>query len=194
MANKEHDEDAPAEEKAAKPKSNLVSLIIIILAVVLIQVGLAFMVVKITAPKVETEETAEKGEKTTHGKKGEVAGEHESEGSEEKGPEEEKCLKKPIEAIVNIAGTDATRYLKVEIQIAFDAALPENKEYEAAFPYTVQVTSKITQYLSSLTLEEVNDKNAQENIREDLLRAINAIIPEHKGEISNVYITQYIIQ
>lgn len=205
----DNEEEGATEEKVAKPKSNLVMLIVIIFVVVLIQVVLAFVVVKITAPKEETESTeqaaAGHGEKKP-GKHGEAAkegesGKHGEAGKEGEAPAEggevpahEVFTKKPIEVIVNIAGTDATRFLKVKVQLALDAELPENKGYDAAFPYDVQAQNKINEYLSALPIEEVTQPNAQQNIRGDLLRAINDLIPEGKGQISNVYINQYIIQ
>ncbi len=60
--------------------------------------------------------------------------------------------------------------------------------------YQIQMRSQVVQYLSSLNLEQVNDRSAQQNIRGDLLRELNRVLPLNFGEFSNVYITEFIIQ
>lgn len=99
----------------------------------------------------------------------------------------------PIEAVVNIAGTDGERFLKSSIAFEFN---------EVQYPLLAAELTKrapkfkdiLIDYLSKLTLLEVTAPDAKEKIRKDLLRIVNNSLPPKLGEVKEVYITQYIIQ
>lgn len=110
-------------------------------------------------------------------------------------PEEEMVVPEQFECIVNIAGTEGSRYLKIIIEVAYDAKLKENKKIlSTAVNSKSRLRNRAIEYLSALTLKEVLDKNAKQNIRRDLLREFNKLMPKDGGTFSNVYIQDYIIQ
>ncbi len=184
MAEEEKVEEG-AEEKEKKPKkdSNLVPLLITIIVVLVIQAVIAFAMVKISAPKVEDPE-----EHTVTDTSG-------SSDISNASIENEKIIPVEFEQVVNIAETDGMRFLKIGISLAYDEANPNNEDFEMRLlDYQIQMRSQVVQYLSSLNLEQVNDRSAQQNIRGDLLRELNRVLPLNFGEFSNVYITEFIIQ
>lgn len=101
----------------------------------------------------------------------------------------------PVEVIVNIAQTDGTRYLKIKFEVAYDESDRGNRNLPLeALKRVSSLRSRAVEYLSGLTLREVLDPNAQQNIRRDLLRELNRGLPPEAGRFSNIYITEYIIQ
>lgn len=109
--------------------------------------------------------------------------------------ETEEVFPEQFECVVNIAGTEGSRYLKIVIEIAYDPKSDKNKKVkitDIALSSKSRLRNRAIEYLSALTLKEVLDKNAKQNIRRDLLREFNKQLP--KGEFSNVYIYDYIIQ
>lgn len=107
----------------------------------------------------------------------------------------EEVFPEQFECVVNIAGTEGSRYLKIVIEIAFDPKAKKNKKVkiaDVALSAKSRLRNRAIEYLSALTLKEVLDKNAKQNIRRDLLREFNKQL--NKGEFSNVYIYDYIIQ
>jgi len=184
MAKDEENVEEGTEEKEKKPKkdSNLVPLLITIIVVLIIQAGIAFGVVFGLSDK-EDPVTTEAPDTTGSGDLSNVT------------VVNEKIFPETFELVVNIAGTDGMRFLKVGISLAYDFDNPGNKNFLIEYQGNlVRIRSYIVQYLSSLNLEQVNDMSAQQNIRRDLLRELNRVIPPNSGEFSNVYITEYIIQ
>jgi flagellar basal body-associated protein FliL len=181
--NAEENQEAPKKKKG---NSNIGMLIGVIIGVLLIQAGIAFAVVKETAPKSDDTEVAQDSTTDSTESSGDLTNASVS---------NEQFTPNPFTVVVNIAGTDGGRFLKVSLQLAFDADLERNKEFGIKYlNYEIPIQNHINQYLSSLTLEEVQDRNAQLNIRRDLLRGINKLFPPNTGEISNVYITEFIVQ
>ncbi len=99
----------------------------------------------------------------------------------------------PIDATVNIAGTDGERFIKVAVAFEFDnVAHPELGEaLKARVP---KIKDILIDHLSKLTLIEVTEPDAKEKIRKDLLRLVNKSLPTEEGQIRDVYIVNYIIQ
>ncbi len=99
----------------------------------------------------------------------------------------------PIEAIVNIAGTEGDRFLKASIIFEFD-----DKEYPDLGAELVRRGPKfkdlLINHLSRLTLTDLTETDAKEKIRKDLLRLVNATIPPKVGEVREVLFKTYIIQ
>lgn len=99
----------------------------------------------------------------------------------------------PIEAIVNIAGTDGERLLKAEVIFEYD---------DKAFPdlgaelirRTPKFKDLLINHLSRQTLADLVAPDAKDKIRKDLVRLINATIPPKVGEVRDVLFTTYIIQ
>lgn len=99
----------------------------------------------------------------------------------------------PIEAIVNIAGTDGDRFLKAAIIFEYD-----DKAYpllgEELLRRAPRFKNLLIDHLSRLTLPDVTAPDAKERIRKDLGRLINATLPPKLGEVREVLFTTYIIQ
>ena len=87
------------------------------------------------------------------------------------------------------------RFLKISAQIAYDGSIKTNENLLSLYEtMTIRVNAKFSEYLSSLTLENVQDRNAQQNISKDLLRECNLLLPVNSGSFSNIYITEFIVQ
>lgn len=95
--------------------------------------------------------------------------------------------------IVNIAGTDGSRFLKVAYKVGYDSDKHPNFEKKTS-QYSKGVKNKVIEYLSSLTLKEVLHKNAKDTIRKDLKRELNRIFSASSVECSNIYIQDYLVQ
>lgn len=177
-----------AEEKPKKVKKpgevGLGFAAIVIGVCLVICIGLAFLLKGVLFPSTEDAENKD-GKDTSAVVEENV----------DKTPENEMVVPEQYECIVNIAGTDGSRYLKIILEVAYDADLKKNKKtlLGAATNSKSRLRNKAIDYLSALTLKEVLDKNAKKNIRRDLLREFNKVLGS-KGEFSNVYIVDYIVQ
>jgi flagellar basal body-associated protein FliL len=99
----------------------------------------------------------------------------------------------PVEAVVNIAGTDGERYLKAAVIFEYDdkhyPGLGE--ELQRRMPKFKNI---LIDFLSKLTLNEITAFDAREKIRKELLKRVNGSLPPNIGQIQNVLLTQFIIQ
>jgi flagellar basal body-associated protein FliL len=99
-----------------------------------------------------------------------------------------------LEAIVNISGTDGMRFLKVAMVIEYDAEEYKNLGAELNKRHVV-LKNMLIDMLSSMTLEELQAENARKVIRTRFLSKVNTMLPEKEaGKVSNVYLTEFIIQ
>ncbi len=90
--------------------------------------------------------------------------------------------------VVNLAGQDHRRYLKVTMTAAYhEEELQE--ELESKMP---EIRNDIIDILRSKSLEEVQKEGATREIRRQVVESINSIIKE--GSIQEIYLTDYIIQ
>lgn len=99
----------------------------------------------------------------------------------------------PIEAIVNIAGTDGERFLKTEIIFEYDDAEYPNLGAELT-RRVPKFKDLLINHLSRLTLADITESDAKDRIRKDLLRLVNATLPAKIGEVRDVLFVTYIIQ
>jgi|GEM_PF-885169 len=99
----------------------------------------------------------------------------------------------PIEAVVNIAGTDGMRFLKVVIMLEYD-----NQAYETLGEELTKRSAKLKdmliEMLSSMTLEQLNQPDVRTQIRKEYMREVNNSLPAKTGQISNVFLNDFIIQ
>ena len=99
----------------------------------------------------------------------------------------------PIKAIVNIAGTDGMRFLKVVVAFEYD----DKKYKELGMELTrreAQFKDLLINKLSTLTIEELEGIRERNEIRRDLKRMVNQALPDETGEIREVYFNDFIIQ
>lgn len=175
----EERKDAPKPGEQ-KPGSSRVILMGIIAGVIVINAIVAFVFIQLLKPP-NTEEIEEKM-KADSLRQTEV--EQTTVGT---------IVDPPIEAIVNIAGTDGMRFLKVVMVLEYDEG--EHKKLgEELVRREPKLRDLLIKQLSAMTLEELNDADAQIRIQKDFMRTVNKTLPPKIGEISNVYIREFIIQ
>ena len=157
----------------------------------------------VSADSSHAESSGEHGEAHGEEKKDAKADAHgEKAGAGEAEPEAE-FPKKPIEAVVNVAGTDGERVLKIALKPAF-IELGKKKgggghghgggggPLDAIEPKAKDLLIDI---VSQMTLGELSEPDARDKIRKEFLTRLNAIIPSHMHiKIVNVYIDMFIIQ
>ncbi|ERP32076.1 flagellar basal body-associated FliL family protein [Chitinivibrio alkaliphilus] len=176
------------EQKQEKPekKGNLPLLLGLIFGIILVQGLIVFATIRfIHAPQgddMAQEETPEQ--------------EVEQQQQQQRASGNEVILSDAaFETVVNISGTEGSRFLKVRIELAYDPDLRENRNLLSVATNRIShLKSTAIHYLSGLTLREVLDPSAQKNISSDLLIRFNNSLPSGAGQFSNVYITEYIVQ
>lgn len=182
--NKDGEEQGKKEKKPKKPgEVGIVFIAGVIGTCILLCVGIALLLKVMLFPSAEDPENKD-GTDTT-----------EIVEVKDDVPENEMVIPEQMECIVNIAGTDGSRYLKIVIEVAYDADLKKQNKtiLTDAANSKSRLKNKAIEYLSSLTLKEVLDKNAKQNIRRDLLREFNNAL-SGDGKFSNVYLYDYIVQ
>jgi flagellar basal body-associated protein FliL len=176
-------EKEKAQESAGekKPTKNIAKSTILFPAIlagaIVINIIMAFMLIQMTKPKNPSEKEAEAKADSLHqretksGEMGEFG--------------------EPIDAIVNITGTDGERLLKVVVRLEFPAGKGEEfvKEMKKVSP---RVKSLLIDIVSEMTLAELNDPSTKDKILKNLLRKINVTMP--KIEVLDVLLDQFIIQ
>jgi flagellar basal body-associated protein FliL len=180
----EEKEAAPAQPEAAPAakggkKSNML-VWLIIAAIVVLEFPVMFFLIKATRPKSPEEIAAAAQtdslkivatQKTTMG----------------------ATTEDPIEAVVNIAGTDGERFLKISVVFEYD-----NVKYpllaEELTRRAPRLKSMLIEHLSKIPLMQLNEPSAQDDIRGQLLRTINASMPVESGQILSVLFDSFLIQ
>lgn len=95
----------------------------------------------------------------------------------------------PLEPfIVNIYDGQEVRYLKIKIE--FEMASPEVKsELDAR---QAPLRDAILVLLTTKTLQEIQDLQGKNQLREEILAAVNKILPP--GKVTRVYFTDFVVQ
>jgi flagellar basal body-associated protein FliL len=100
----------------------------------------------------------------------------------------------PIEAIVNVAGTDGMRFLKVQVVFEYDEKKYKNLGAELA-RRAPQLKDLLIGHLSKLSLNQLKRPDAKEEIRKEVKRLVNNTLPEDDvGKVRDVYFNDFIIQ
>jgi flagellar basal body-associated protein FliL len=213
MAEKKKEEQAePAKDAEKKKKepgsSNKMIFLGLIGGVIAINGIVAMLMVnntiaKLSAPKV-TEEKAkvEKG----HAKKSNTPEAESSEGEGESGEKAKKShagseeeeggaiIEKPVTVIVNVAGTDGTRFLRMEVVFGYNEEKYKLLAEEFEKLFAPKVKDLLIDMLSQIPLEELQKPDTKNEIRRDLKRLVNEMIPEKEGQVTEVFINDFIIQ
>jgi flagellar basal body-associated protein FliL len=174
------DEEAKVAPPVKGGSGNKFILIGILVGVILLNSVIAFLLIKATKPENEEQKNEKMHSDSLK---------HAQELATAMGATTEE----PIEAVVNIAGTDGKRFLKAAIIFEYD---------NVAFPILGEELARrapkfknlLINHLSRQTLTDLTDLDAKEKLRKDLLRLINATIPPEDGEVREVLFTTYIIQ
>lgn len=95
----------------------------------------------------------------------------------------------PIESfIVNLAGSEGKRFLKVTIDMELDKAEVAD-EAKARLP---QIKDSILVLLSSKTFEEVYTVQGKFKLRDEIISRTNSFLKT--GKVKNIYFTEFVIQ
>jgi len=98
----------------------------------------------------------------------------------------------PVEATVNIDGTDGERFLKVGVIFEYDEKnVKLGEELRRRGPV---YQSMLITYLSSMSLIELTEPAAKDKICGDLLRMVNASLPPDMGTARRVQLKTFLIQ
>ncbi len=171
------EEKTPEEGGAKKKKGGKLKLIIILVVLLIILGGGGFVAYKIfLAPKGDqaADEVKKASAPVISNEIGELY---------------------PLETfIVNMMDNEGTRYLKVTIQLELQAgnekAAAELKlELDKRIP---QLRDAILTILASKRYEEVSSAQGKLILKQEILRRVNSLLT--KGQISNVYFTEFVSQ
>jgi flagellar basal body-associated protein FliL len=198
MAKEKEAKPEGAPEAGADPKkkaaggSNKIMLIIILAVVVIVNGAIAFVLIQMTKPKEETPAVAAESKKSVSDSANTEQG-----GASVEAMESPAMSEPPLDAIVNIAGTDGVRFLKISVVFGYDVG--KYKDFGAVLTLAQpKLKDMLIESLSAMTLPEIQEPGARDKIRAKLKRDINKMIPEKKGQvlgqISEVYINEFIIQ
>jgi flagellar basal body-associated protein FliL len=210
MAEKKKEEQAePAKDGEKKKKekepgsSNKMIFLGLIGGVIAINGIVAMVMVnntiaKLSAPKV----AAEKGHAVKAAGHGEESSEAEGESAEKvkKGHAEKEeheggaIIEKPVTVIVNVAGTDGTRFLRMEVVFGYNEEKYKLLAEEFEKLFAPKVKDLLIDMLSQIPLEELQKPDTKNEIRRDLKRLVNEMIPEKEGQVTEVFINDFIIQ
>ena len=90
--------------------------------------------------------------------------------------------------LVNIAGTHAGRFLKATCYFDAPANVVAELEQKRA-----KITDIVSATLGQKSLDELSDPGVRGKLRSELLATINPLL-ETKGEVTNIYFPEFIIQ
>jgi flagellar basal body-associated protein FliL len=174
-------EGAPAEAPKPGLKLNTGKILFyaIIAGAVVLNIIIATVLINVTRPKdVAEKETEVKNDslKATQERSTEIGG-----------------VSDPVDAVVNIAGTNGERFLKVVIRYEYDdKKFPKmTEELKRRGP---KLKDLLIERISPMTLTELNEPETRAKLRQDILRVSNNSMRPEEGEFRDVFIDQFIIQ
>ena len=174
---------ADGASEAAKPVKKLdtgrILFYAVIAGAVLFNIIIAVVLINVTRPKDVAEKDAEARNdslRATQERSTEIGG-----------------VSDPIEAVVNIAGTNGERFLKVVIRYEYDdrkyAKMGDELKKRAP-----KLKDLLIERISPMTLTELNEPETRAKLRQDILRVSNNSMRPEEGEFRDVFIDQFIIQ
>jgi flagellar basal body-associated protein FliL len=170
---------AEAPKPAKKLNTGRIIFYAVIAGAVVFNIIVATVLINVTRPKDVAEKEAEAKNdslKATQERSTEIGG-----------------VSDPVDAVVNIAGTNGERFLKVVIRFEFD---------DKKFPKMAEEMKKrgpklkdlLIERISPMTLTELNEPETRSKLRQDLLRVSNNSMRPEEGEFRDIFIDQFIIQ
>ena len=175
------EEPSSGAEEKKDSGGNKTLFIGILVTMVILNTAIAFILVRVTRPKTPEEKTSI------------VQADSLKKVVEQSTTMGATTSDAPVEAVVNIAGTDGERFLKAAVIFEYDdKSFPQlGSELQRRMP---KFKDLLIDHLSKLTLIEVTEPDAKEKIRKDLVRLVNKSLPPKIGEVREVLFTTYIIQ
>jgi len=179
--------------KAAAPADGVKGPVFmgIIAGIIVFNLVAAVVLVNVLMPrKPKAEATVESADTTAHhGESVEGAGEK---------PEASAGMivtAKPIDAVINIAGTDGKRYLKVGVQLEFNSLkYKDNLKLIEEGELNPKLKSLLIDQVSQMTMDELLEPDAKEKICKEYLRRINSAIPEKFVQFAEVFLVDFLVQ
>ena len=170
-------EEGVEEKSSTGGISTTVILVVVAVFALLLAVGGAFFMVSALSKAQKIEDGSAK--KSTEEKVAENKSSNRSLG-------ELYAFERAI--IVNLAETNAERYLKLEIVLELDAGRTR-KEVDARLP---QVQDMLIGVTSTKTLEDVSTTSGRNMLRQEMVDKINSLLTT--GRILNIYFTEFVVQ
>jgi flagellar protein FliL len=162
------------EGKSGFEQKKLLLLVIIISTVFLAIMGAGFFILwnKVTPHEPKAEQKHEEAKEEKEGK--------------------EKDGEKPIFSltpfIVNLADQDATRYMRVTLDLELSGE--ETKaELEKRLP---QIRDAVLTIIPAKTASEISTVEGKTALRDEIIQRLNSFIK--KGKVTNIYFTEFVIQ
>ncbi|MFH1982233.1 MAG: flagellar basal body-associated FliL family protein [Pseudomonadota bacterium] len=90
--------------------------------------------------------------------------------------------------VVNLAESGGSRYLRMTVELELSEE-PVRSEIMTRLP---QIRDAVLMILPNKTLADINSSDGKETLREELITAFNEILS--KGEIKNIYYTEFVVQ
>lgn len=170
------EEQAPVEAEGGGSKKKMFIIIGAAVAVALILGVVAFMLLG----KGDKKEAAKDGAKT------EAKADAHGGGAAGGAPGVSSMY--PLEPfIVNIYDGQELRYLKVKVEIEMAAAVKGELDARLA-----PIRDAILILLSAKTLQDIQDVQGKNQLKEEIMTALNKILPP--GKIAKVYFTDFVVQ
>ena len=189
--------EAGVEGAPAGKKSKL-KLLVIVLVLLLAGGGAGgyFYMKRAAAEADETEEAAEKPAAKKSKKKKAAEDEEESDGekSSKLAVQNDENVKQVVELqpfIVNLADTEASRYLRLNVSVGVGGEEGGGEEKPEPL-FVTRVRSAILAVLSTKTSQDIITPEGKAKLRKELLKAAQAASEE--PHVEAIYITDFIIQ
>lgn len=121
-------------------------------------------------------------------------------GSEESGVEPEKRIEIPLDQIqVNVAGTNGTRYLQVQIvvEVSDSGMMPlfTDRSEENPHGQLKRIMSTIIAIVSDKGLDGLLSRDAKARLADEIVRALNDLLRDSaSGIVTDVYFYGFLIQ
>ena len=95
--------------------------------------------------------------------------------------------------VVNLAGTNAERYLKVTVELGYEYVGPgEDRLGTELTNRRPEIRNQLISILSTKELQDVDSPEGREAIRREILNRVNAMLVS--GRVLNVYYTEFVVQ
>jgi flagellar basal body-associated protein FliL len=182
--------------QGVKPPSNKILFLALVAVVIIFNGIIAFVLVRNTISKMNPKDTEEKaavhGDSTESGADGEGGKKEHAKGGEEE--EGGAVIEKPITVVTNIAGTDGTRFIRIEVMFGYNLKKYPKLAEEFEKVFAPKAKDALLDMLSQIPLEDLQRPDTKNELRRDLKRTVNELMPKKEGQVTEVYINDFIIQ
>ncbi|RKY36502.1 MAG: flagellar basal body protein FliL [Candidatus Omnitrophota bacterium] len=175
MADPEVVEEGKEAEKPSAKKSPLSMVMVIAIVAIILALVAAFLLVKALTPQKGQGVQPQAEPKQEQVEEGEI-----------KSMGHLYSFENPL--IVNLAGTNAERYLKVEMSLEIDSPRVKT-ELDSRKP---QILDLLINILSNKTLDDISTTAGRNMLRQAMIDKINAKL--ETGRLKNIYFVEFVVQ